>query len=85
MIDFLKTELGDYHLFKNILKKDSIRTSDIVQCFADVSYPSYNKLNITDILSKAKKKALLNNVNNLWSLTITGEDFILNTMTGESK
>jgi len=73
-----------YYL-QNILKRDSIKTSDIVQCFADVSYPNYNKLNMTDILNQGKRKALLNNVNNLWSLTITGEDFIINTMTGAPK
>jgi len=73
-----------YYLEK-ILKRDTIKTSDVLQCFADVSYPSYNKLNMTDILNQSKKKALLNNVNNLWALTITGEDFILNIMTGESQ
>jgi hypothetical protein len=73
-----------YYLEK-ISKRDSIKTSDIVQCFADVSYPAYNKLNMTDVLNQAKKKALLNNVNSLWSLTITGEDFVLNTMTGENQ
>lgn len=73
-----------YYLQK-ILTKDSIRTTDITQCFADVSYPNYNRLNITDILNQAKKKALLNSVNNLWSLTITGEDFVLNNMMGKTK
>ena len=73
-----------YYLQK-ILTKDSIRTTDVTQCFADVSYPNYNRLNITDILNQAKKKALLNSVNNLWSLTITGEDFVLNNMTGKTK
>jgi hypothetical protein len=73
-----------YYLQK-ILKRDSIKTADIIQCFADVSYPNYSNLNMADILNKAKKKALLNNVNNLWSLTITGEDFILNTITGAPK
>ena len=73
-----------YYL-QNILKRDSIKTSDIVQCFADVSYPNYNKLNMTDILKQAKRKALLNNVSNLWTLTITGEDFIINTITGAPK
>ena len=73
-----------YYLQK-ILKKDSIKTADVIQCFADVSYPNYSNLNMADILNKAKKRALLNNVNNLWSLTITGEDFILNTITGAPK
>jgi len=73
-----------YYLQK-ILKKDSIKSGDVGQCFADVSYPNYSKLNMTDILNQAKRKALLNYVNNLWSLTITGEDFIINTMTGAPK
>ncbi|MBW7843804.1 MAG: hypothetical protein H3C40_13870 [Ignavibacterium sp.] len=70
-----------YYLEK-ILKKDTIRTGDVTQCFADVSYPNYNKLNMADILSQSRKKALLNNVNNLWSLTITGEDYVLNIISG---
>jgi len=73
-----------YYLQK-ILKRDSIKTGDVMQCFADVSYPNYSKLNITDILNQAKRKALLNYVNSLWSLTITGEDFIINTITGAPK
>lgn len=70
------------YFLQNILKKETIKTSDVAQCFADVSYPNYNKLNFTDILNQGRRKALLNNVNNLWSLTITGEDFIINTITG---
>lgn len=69
-----------YYLQK-ILKRDNIKTQDVTQCFADISYPNYNKLNITDILNQAKRKALLNYVNNIWSLTLTGEDFVLNTIT----
>lgn len=69
-----------YYLTK-ISKKDTIKTADVQQCFADISYPNYNKLNITDILSKAKRKALLNYVNNSWSLTLTGEDYVLNVIT----
>ena len=73
-----------YYLEK-ILKKDTIRTGDVVQCFADVSYPNYNKINMADILSQSRKKALLNNVNNLWSLTITGEDYVLNIISGANQ
>jgi hypothetical protein len=69
-----------YYLEK-VLKKETIKTADVVQCFADISYPGYNKLNLTDILSKAKQKALLNYVNSLWSLTITGEDYVVNAIT----
>lgn len=73
-----------YYL-QRLQKKDDIKTADILGCFRDVGYPGYNKLNVADILNKAKRKALLNYVNNLWSLTITGEDFVLNLMSGESK
>jgi len=73
-----------YYLSK-ISKKDSIKTSDVLECFAEISYPNYNKINMTDILSKAKRKALLNNVNNQWSLTITGEDYVLNFITNPEK
>jgi len=69
-----------YYLEK-VLKKEAIKTADVVQCFADISYPGYNKLNLTDILSNAKKRAFLNFVNGLWSLTITGEDYIVNAIT----
>jgi hypothetical protein len=69
-----------YYLEK-VLKKESTKTADVTQCFADISYPGYNKLNVADILSKAKQKALLNYVNSLWSLTITGEDYIVNAIT----
>ena len=73
-----------YYLQK-VLKSDTIRTSDIAKSFGDISYPNYNKLNFTDILNQAKRKAFLNNINNLWSLTITGEDFVINAMVGEDK
>lgn len=73
-----------YYLEK-ILKKDIIKTADVTQCFADVSYPNYNKLNMTDILNQAKRKALLNYVNNLWTLTITGEDFVINSITSDNQ
>ncbi len=72
-----------YYLAK-ISKKDVIKTGDVQQCFADISYPNYNKLNFTDILNQAKRKALLNNVNSAWSLTITGEDYVLGIITNEA-
>lgn len=73
-----------YYL-QNVSKKDEINTSDISNCFKQVSYPNWNKLNVTDILSRAKRQALLNCVNKLWSLTSTGEDFVLNTITGKEE
>ncbi|MGH7595660.1 MAG: hypothetical protein ACREOI_04875 [bacterium] len=73
-----------YYLEK-ILKKEIIKTADVVQCFADVSYPNYSKFDIGDILNEAKRKALLNYVNNNWLLTITGEVYVLNNITGENQ
>jgi hypothetical protein len=73
-----------YYLQK-ILRKETIKTQDVVQCFADISYPNYNKLNVTDILYQGKRKALLNYVNNIWSLTLTGEDFVLNEITSKKE
>jgi hypothetical protein len=66
-----------YYLQKLTGKQDII-TQDVVQCFAEIGYPSYNKINMTDTLNQAKRKALLNNINKTWSLTSTGEDFVLN-------
>jgi hypothetical protein len=72
-----------YYLQK-ISKREDIRTQDVIQCFAEIGYPGYNKLNVTDILSKAKRKALLNCVNNIWRLTVTGEDYVVNAITNEA-
>lgn len=71
-----------YYLQK-IKKLDSAKTQDVVQCFGDISYPNYNNLNMTDILNQGKRKGFLNYINNLWTLTLTGEDFVLNTITSE--
>jgi len=73
-----------YYLGK-ILKKDVIKTADVADCFAKIAYPGYNKLNMTDNLSKAKRKAFLNYVNNSWSLTTTGEDFVANIIATSTK
>ena len=70
-----------YYLQK-VLKKDDITTADVTRCFANVSYPQYNRINMTDVLSRAKKKAFLNYINNFWKLTLTGEDFVLNAISG---
>jgi hypothetical protein len=82
-----RPDIGVFFVYflEKVLKKDTITTVDVMQCFADVSYPNYNKLNVADILNQGRRKALLNNVNKLWSLTITGEDFVLNIITGENK
>ncbi len=71
-----------YYLQK-VIKQNEIKTQDVTKCFGDIQYPNYNNINITDILRRGKKRALLNYVNDLWSLTMTGEDFILNSITSE--
>lgn len=68
-----------YYLVR-IKKQEEISPNDIKICFKDSGYPGWNKINISDVLSKAKKKAFLNFHNNQWSLTITGEDYVLNSM-----
>jgi hypothetical protein len=59
---------------------EEITSSVIREQFRAAQYPAWNKINIADVLSRAKKKAFLNSVGNNWSLTITGEDFVLNTI-----
>ncbi len=73
-----------YYL-QRFVRKDDIKTTDVQQCFGDVAYPNWNKLNVTDILSNAKRRALVNYVNKLWSLTTTGEDYVLNAISGKEK
>lgn len=73
-----------YYLEK-IKKKDKIRTVDIMNCFKEIGYPNWNKLNVTDIMTSAKRRALVNYWNKFWSLTTTGEDFVLNMLSGKSK
>lgn len=77
-----RTDIAVFFMYylEKILKKDTIKTADIGQCFADIAYPNYSKLNVTDILTKARQKALLNFVNGFWALTITGEDYVVNTL-----
>jgi hypothetical protein len=70
-----------YYLQK-IVGRQEIITQDVVQCFADIAYPNYNKINMTDTLNQGKRKALLNNINKTWSLTLTGEDFVMNFISG---
>ncbi len=68
-----------YYLSK-IEEKSDIQSSDVKELFREVGYPGWNKINIPDALRQAKKKAFLNSVGNNWFLTITGEDFVLNTI-----
>jgi hypothetical protein len=82
-----RTTIGVFFVYylQRVLKNQEIKTSDVSECFKHVSYPNYNKLNMTDILRRAKRRALLNYVNNLWTLTTTGEDFVYNTIAGKEK
>lgn len=73
-----------YYLQK-VTQKDTIKTGDVANCFKEISYPNWNKLNITDIVNSSKRRALLNYVNKLWSLTTTGEDYVYNIITGKVK
>ena len=68
------------YFLSKIEGKSDIQSSDIKELFRQVQYPGYNTINITDALRQAKKRAFLNSVGNNWFLTITGEDFVLNTI-----
>jgi hypothetical protein len=69
-----------YYLEK-IQKKTEVTSADVREMFKQAQYAGWNKINVPDALFKAKKKAFLNSVGNFWSLTILGEDFVLNNMT----
>lgn len=66
-----------YYLEK-IAGTEEIKTSDVAACFAEIGYANHNKLNYTDILTSNRKKGLVNYVGTQWSLTFTGEDYVLN-------
>jgi hypothetical protein len=74
------TDLSVYFLYylNLIEKKKDINTNNIRELFIKVGIPKANTLNYADILGRAKKRALVNYINSYWSLTITGEDFVLN-------
>lgn len=75
-----------YYLQK-ISKRSEIKSGDVSDCFKDIQFTSWNTINYTDILNQNRRKGFLNYVNKNWSLTITGEDFVMNTLTnkGEDK
>ncbi len=62
----------------SVENKKRVTTNDVRDLFVKVGIPKANTLNMADVLSKAKKRALLNYIDNGWSLTITGEDFVVN-------
>lgn len=66
-----------YYLSKSTDKKE-FAPAEIKDLFKQVGYPNWNGINISDTLSQSKKRAFLNNYNSLWSLSMTGEDFVLN-------
>lgn len=70
------------YFLQKIQKSSEIKSGGISNCFKDISYPSWNTLNFTDILNQGKRKGFLNYVNKNWSLTLTGEDFVMNTLSG---
>lgn len=70
------------YFMQKMQKSSEIKSGDISNCFKDISYPSWNTLNFTDILNQGKRRGFLNYVNKNWSLTLTGEDFVMNTLSG---
>ncbi|MBK7230307.1 MAG: hypothetical protein IPH97_15880 [Ignavibacteriales bacterium] len=72
-----------YYLTKSKNQKE-FNSAEIKEQFREVGYPAWNGINIADTLNQAKKRALLNNFNSQWSLSLTGEDFILNKISNES-
>jgi hypothetical protein len=68
-----------YYLEK-IKKADSITSGDVREIFRQAQYSGWNKVNVPAALLRAKKKAFLNSVGNHWSISISGEDFILNNL-----
>ena len=66
-------------------KKKDITTNHVRELFIKVGIPKANNLNYADILGRAKKRALVNYIDGFWILTITGEDFVLNTIQSTPK
>lgn len=65
-----------YYLEK-INGETEIKTGDVTNAFGSIGYPGYNKINFSDVLLNARKKGFLNYVNSNWTLTLTGEDFVV--------
>ena len=72
------------YFLSQVENKKNVSTNEIRDLFVAVGIPKANNLNHADILSRAKKRALLNYIDNKWSLTITGEDFVVNKIQGTS-
>ena len=82
-----RTTIAVYFVYylQKIRKMDKIKTADVITCFREIGYPNWNRINMTDTLTSAKRRALINYVNKLWSLTTTGEDYVFNAITGKGK
>ncbi len=65
--------------------KKAITTNNVKDAFIKIRLPNANSLNYPDILARAKRRALLNCIDNVWSLTITGEDYVLNKIQNTNK
>jgi hypothetical protein len=74
-----RIELGVFFVYylTQLSDKKEFTSTEVKDIFRKVGYPNWNKINVPDVLYQAKKRALLNNVGNLWSLSMTGEDFVL--------
>ncbi len=81
------TDLAVYFIYYLtwIEKKKDISTNHVKELFIKVGIPKANSLNYADMLGRAKKRALVNYISGFWSLTITGEDFVLNKIQSSPK
>ncbi len=82
-----RTEIALYfvYYYEKMQSKDDVASSDIKDGFKRVAYPSYARINVTDILNQSKVKGYLNKEGNSWKLTVTGADYILNGLQETSK
>jgi hypothetical protein len=71
------------YFLERVKGQTEIKTGDIASAFANIGYPNYNKINFSDVLYNSRKKGFLNNVNNNWTLTITGEDFAVDRISSQ--
>ncbi len=69
-----------FYYLEKIRKIENIKTGDVRNAFQEISFPKYDKINFTDLLSQLKKTGILNKINNYWKLTLTGMDFVTGKM-----
>ena len=77
-----RTDIATFFVYylERVRGKKEISSGDVKDLFREAQYPAWNNINIPDALNKAKKKAFLNSVGGQWSLSFTGEDFVVNTI-----